>query len=133
MRLATGTFLVREMSGGRAKLRVENGLDLDAVVALCLADEPNIPLLAVYIQSEDSYTIGGIKGGTYVLYFAVGKDWDDGSKKFLSEASYELFEDEFKFISTQSKYTKWTVSLHPVVGVTAATKPVSKDEFPGLS
>jgi len=132
VRLNTGTFVVKEMSGGKAKLKVENGLDLDAVVALCLAKEPNIPLIVVYIRSDGSYTIGGIKGGTYVLYFAVGKDWDNEAKKFLTDASYELFDDEFKFISRSSKYSKWTVTLHPIVGGTAGTEPLSEDEFPGF-
>lgn len=132
VRLATGTYVVKEMSGGKAKLKVENGLDLDAVAALCLADDPDIPLIAVYVQSDDSYTISGIKGGTYVLYFAVGKDWDNEAKKFLTDAGYELFEDEFKFVSTSSKYSKWTVTLHPVTGGTAVTEPLSEDEFPGF-
>jgi len=126
-RLSTGSFLVRKLSGGSGKLTVENGLDLDAVAILSSPKEPKDPLMAVYIQSNDSYTIRGIKGGTYILYFTLGEDWDSCSERFTTKTTYKRFEDEFNFV-----HYDYEVTLHPVVGGTAGTEPVGEDEFPGL-
>jgi len=126
-RLSTGSFLVRKLSGGSAKLKVENGLDLDAVAILSSSKEPKDPLIAVYIQSKDSYTIREIKGGTYVLYFALGEDWDSCSEKFTTKTTYKRFEDEFNFT-----HYNYEVTLHSVVGGTAGTELVGEDEFPEL-
>jgi len=126
-RLSTGSFLVKKLSGGSGKLKVENGLDLDAVAILSSSKEPKDPLMAVYIQANDSYTIREIKGGTYVLYFALGEDWDSCLGKFTAKTTYERFEDEFNF----TRYD-YEVTLHPVVGGTAGTEPVGEDEFPEL-
>lgn len=132
VRLPTGSYIVRELTGGKARLEVENGIDLDAVLVLSSSAEPSIPLVAVYIQSGDSFTVTKIKGGTYVLYFAIGEDWDNDSKKFIGETIYQQFEDEFDFVSSSRTYTIWTVTLHPVIGGTAGTEFLSEDEFPGL-
>lgn len=132
VRLPTGSYIVRELTGGRARLEVENGLDLDAVVVLSSSAEPSIPLVAVYIQSGDSFTVRKIERGTYVLYFSLGEYWDNDSKKFIGETIYQQFEDEFDFVSSSRRYTIWTVTLHPVVGGAAGTEFLSEDEFPGL-
>lgn len=132
VRLPTGSYIVRELTGGKARLEVENGLDLDAVLVLSSSAEPSIPLVAVYIQSGDSFTVRKIEGGTYVLYFALGEGWDNDSKKFIGETIYQQFEDEFDFVSKSRSYTIWTVTLHPVIGGTAGTEFLSEGEFPGL-
>jgi len=126
-RLSTGSFLVRKLSGGSGKLTVENGLDLDAVAILSSPKEPKDPLMAVYIQSNDSYTIRGVKGGTYILYFTLGENWDSCSERFTTKTTYKRFEDEFDFV-----HYDYEVTLHPVIGGTAGTEPVGEDEFPGL-
>ena len=128
----TGTSIVKELSGGKARLTVDNGLDLDTVVILSRTEEPEVPLMAVYIRSEDRYTIRGITRGTYILYFSLGKDWDDYSNKFINEATYKRFDDDIKFVSSRSRYSVIEVTLHPVVGGTAATEYLDEDEFPGL-
>ena len=126
-RLDTGTFVVNELRAGKGKLTVENGLDLEALIILSGYGEPKIPLLAVYIRAKDSYSIRGIKGGTYILYFALGEDWDSCSERFTRKTTYKRFEDEFDFV-----HYDYEVTLHPVIGGTAGTEPVSEDEFPEL-
>ncbi|GAG02336.1 unnamed protein product, partial [marine sediment metagenome] len=125
--LSTGTFLVRKLRAGIGELEIENELDLDAVVVLANTEEPEDPLMAVYIQSKDSYTVGGIKDDTYVLYFALGEGWDSDLKKFIGKTSYKRVGYELDFISGANRYTLWTIPLHSVV-----TEPVSEDEFPEL-
>ncbi|MBA7504183.1 hypothetical protein ES706_02808 [subsurface metagenome] len=126
-RLDTGTFVVKELRGGKGKLTVENGLDLEALIILSGHGEPKIPLLAVYIRAKDSYSIKGIKDGVYILYFALGEDWDSCSEKFTAKTTYKRFEEEFDFV-----HYDYEVTLHPVIGGTAGTEPVGEDEFPGL-
>lgn len=131
-RLDTGTFVVKELRGGKGKLTVENGLDLDALIILSSPEEPKIPLLAAYIRAKDSYSIRGIKDGVYILYYSLGEDWDSCSKEFTRNRTYKRFEDVFGFETTRTTYTTWKVTLHPVIGGTAEAEPVSEDEFPGL-
>jgi hypothetical protein len=126
-RLSTGSYLVEELFGGPGELKIENGLDLDAVAILSSLGEPKAPLMAVYIQATHSYTISGIKAGTYVLYFTLGEDWDSCSERFTTKTTYERFEDDFDFT-----HYNYEVTLHPVVGGTAETEAVDEDEFPEL-
>ena len=132
VRLPTGTYLVKKLSGGLGELTVENGLDLDAVVVLSSSEEFETPIAAVYVRSEASYTIRGIRDGTYAICFSLGEDWDNDSKKFIRKTQYQRFEDELHFETTGSMYTTFKVTLHPVIGGTAETEYLDEDEFPNL-
>lgn len=83
--------------------------------------------MAVYIRSKDSYTIREIEDGTYTLYFALGEDWDICSERFTRKTTYSRFEKELNFV-----HYNYRVTLHPVIGGTARTKPVGANEFPEL-
>jgi len=134
--LPTGTFLVKKISGGYGELTIENGLDWDAIIILSESYKPDLALISVYIQAGDTYTITGIEDGIYILYYALGKDWDSNSKKFRIKEEYARFEEEFEFETTgitYITYTTYTVTLYPVVGGTARTEYVSEEEFPKLS
>jgi hypothetical protein len=131
-RLSTGTLLVQRTSVGMGELKVENGTDLDAVAILSRSEQPNIPLLAVYIQAGDSYAVKRIGDGIYILWYTLGKDWDDTSKSFLRNTSLNRFEDELSFTTTASAYEVYEATLHPVVGGTAETEPVDSNTFPRL-
>jgi hypothetical protein len=130
-RLATGT-IVGEVGSrdGKGQLTVENGLDLDAVAILSGLDEQT--LIAVYVQADDSFTLTGIRDGTYDLYFSLGEDWDSEQAEFTRRVRRSRFEESFSFRTTATTYTGWTVTLHPVAGGTAETEPVPEDEFPPL-
>ncbi|GAG72001.1 unnamed protein product, partial [marine sediment metagenome] len=131
-----GMFLVKKLSGGYGKLKIKNGRDLDAVGVLSSSREPKLPLIAVYIQSKDSFTVEGIKDDMYTLYFTLGEDWDSDMKKFTRMTTYARFEDQLEFKTTRTatviNYTIFTVTLHPVIGGAAETKPVSEADFPEL-
>lgn len=130
VRLETGTILEKEMSG-KGKLEIENELDLDVVVVLSLAKEPGIPLLAFYVQSHDSYLARGIHRGTYVLYFAVGEDWDEDSRKFTMKAAYYRHKGETEWEETTRKRQTWYFTLDPLI-VEVYHELVSEGEFPSL-
>jgi hypothetical protein len=132
VRLATGTFLIQRLSGGMGELTVENGTDLDAVAILSRPEQLSFPLLAVYIKAKDSYTVKGIGDGIYLLYYMLGEDWDDTSKAFTMNSSFSRFEDELHFATTANAYEVYEATLHPVVGGTAQTESVDRNEFPKL-
>ena len=123
---------MQEMSSGKAKLKIENARDLDAVVVLSSIEEPTIPLLAFYVRAGDSYRAGGIQSGTYVIHVALGRDWIEDSQKFFTEATYQRFSDEFRFRSSSRGYTIRTISLGGGDGEPAGTQRVGEDEFPKL-
>ena len=130
VRLETGTELKRKISG-KGKWEVDNQLDSDAVVVLSATEEPETPLLAVYIQSHDSCKTSGIKEGTYVLYIALGEAWDENSRKFLMNATYHRSNREFEWVETSRRYQTWYITLDPAI-VAVYYQPVSEDEFPSL-
>ena len=136
VRLPNGTFLVKKLFGGLGELTVENGLDLDAVIILAGSMGSEIPLMAVYIRSNDSYTLTGIRDGTYIVYFCIGENWDKDSKKFTARTRYERFEDELQFETTETTYstyyTTYELTLHPVIGGTAETEYLNEEEFPTI-
>lgn len=132
VRLPTGTYLVKKLGLGSGELTIKNGLDLDTVAILASSEEPEVPLMAVYIRAGASHTIREIRDSTYVLYFSLGEDWDNDSKKFIGKAVYQRFEDEFDFEASPGTYTTWEVTLHPVIGGTAGTEHLDEDEFPAL-
>ena len=130
VRLETGTILKRKISG-KGKLEIENGSDLDAVVVLSSAEEPEVPLLAFYVKSGDSCKISGIKEDTYVLYIALGEAWDENSRKFLMDATYHRSKSEYKWVETKRRYNTWHFFFDPTV-VAVYYQPVREDEFPVL-
>ena len=132
VRLPTGTYLVKKLISGDGELIIDNGPDLDAVAILSSLKEPKIPLMAVYIRAGASHTIRGISDGVYNLYFSLGEDWDEDSKRFMEKAKYQRFEDGIDFITSSIQYTIWEVTLHPVVGGEADTDYLDEDEFPSL-
>ncbi|UCH50811.1 MAG: hypothetical protein JSV54_07290 [Chloroflexota bacterium] len=132
VRLPNGTFLQKKLSGGLGELTIENGLDLDAVVILVDSKTPRTPLIALYIRSNASCTIKGIRDGAYIIYFSHGEDWDNDEKKFMGKTIYERFKDELQFEETEDVYTTWDITLHSVVGGTAETEDLSEEQFPNI-
>ena len=130
-RLATGTIVWEAGArNGRGQLEIGNELDLDAVAVL--SKDEGAFLFAVYILNHNSYTITGIPDGTYDLYFTVGEDWDGQRAAFTRKRRLSQFDDPLAFASTETTYSGWSVTLHPVAGGTASTENVPEGEFPDL-
>ncbi len=129
VRLPTGTLLVKTLHG-MGTLKIQNELGSDTVAVLTSTEEPDIALLAVYVQADDSCEIARVTDGTYFLYFTFGEDWDDGSRRFIGNPRYQRFDDEFEWETTIYKnkrtYHIWTFTLRPRQIV------LSEDEFPDL-
>ena len=131
----TGT-VIRDTGqrSGLGELSIDNGTQFDGVAVLALSNDA--PVRAVYIRSEESFTLEGIRDGVYYLFFTTGEDWDGDEAAFTKNPRFQRFEDPFDFETTttglSSQYTTWSVTLHPVVGGTADTLRVDPDEFPNL-
>jgi hypothetical protein len=130
-RLTTGA-IIREVGArdGVGELTIGNDLDLDAVAVLSRQEGPLI--VAVYILNHDTHTITGVPDGSYDLYFTVGEDWDGQQGAFTRKRRLSRFEDPLPFTTTDSTYSVWSVTLHPVAGGTASTETVPEGAFPGL-
>ena len=135
-RPSTGKVMTNKVKGGRGQLTIENGNDRDAVVVLAKSSAPTKAVLAVYVRAERSATVKGIRDGTYVVYFSLGKRWDSHSKAFTSERDQSRFEDTIRFKTTRSAYmitySTWTLTLNPVFGGNAPTQDVGEGDFPGV-
>jgi hypothetical protein len=101
-----------------------------------LSDEGGNPVVAVYIQSNDSFTISGVRDGNYQLYFSLGEDWDGGSARFTRRAEFFRFEELLPFATTATaqgqQYTIFQVTLHAVTGGTAPVESLPEGQFPDL-
>jgi hypothetical protein len=127
--LATGTVIKQTGArNGEGELTVFNGMDLDAVAVLSRDDW----LLAVYIR-PGNHTITGIPDGNHDLFFTLGEDWDAGQGAFTRRRDLSRFDEPFRFTSTPTTYTVWSVTLHPVPGGTADSHDVPVNQFPDLT
>ena len=85
-------------AGGLGQLSVENGTSSDGVVILNLSEGD--PVMATYIRAGDSYTMTGIRDGTYHLFFSTGSEWDGEANEFTESPSYKRFDDPLGFSTT---------------------------------
>ena len=114
--------------GGRARgaggrLVVINGTTYDAVAVLVDADTDE-PRRAIYIRQGERGVMTRVPVGVYLLQFQLGDDWIAEEGRFCTVASTEHFEDPLEFDGSG-----WEVTLHPVVGGTAATEPIPPSAF----
>ncbi|MEW6225627.1 MAG: CARDB domain-containing protein [Chloroflexota bacterium] len=135
-RPANGKVLINKLGGGMGRLKITNGGDRDGVVILAKTSAPKKSLLAVYVRAGKSTTIRGIRDGTYVVYFTLGRRWDAYSRRFTADQEKRRFIDPIRFKTTRisggTRYTIWTISLEAVPGGNAPTDPIGDPDFPGV-
>ncbi|OGJ55214.1 hypothetical protein A2880_02795 [Candidatus Peribacteria bacterium RIFCSPHIGHO2_01_FULL_49_38] len=126
--LPTGTILKKRSAylQGYGELEIKNGTNEDAVAKL-IRDGTSV--LTIYIKANSTYTMKDVSDGTYWLAFAQGIDWDADTKTFSRNVGYSSFEETFDFVTTDSQYTIFEVTLNPVVGGTAETETVDASQF----
>jgi len=127
-RLSNGKFLKRTKSG-LGQLKIENGGRNDAVINVVRSGSKS-PMVSVYVRAKSKFTVTGVRDGVYQIYMTGGKDWDDSAKAFSRDCSFQRFEDSFRFTTTSTQYTIWTITLTPVVGGNARTSDVDPGSFP---
>ncbi|MEE6261865.1 hypothetical protein [Plantactinospora sonchi] len=128
-RLGNGKFLKRNRSG-LGELKIENDGGTDAVINV-VRNGSKSASISVYVRAKGKVTVGGVRDGTYRIYMTGGKDWDGKAKAFSRDCNFQRFEDSFKFSTTSSQYTIWTITLTPTAGGNARTSDVDPGDFPG--
>lgn len=126
----------RKYFNGLGELTIKNGTTNDAVVKL-VSDIINKSILTIYIRRNSNFTIRKIKNGNYKLYFVVGRYYDEGSKIFLQDCSFAVFEEDFPFTTDEyryedqikTRYSIFEITLHPVIGGTVRTDEITKNQF----
>jgi hypothetical protein len=136
--LPNGKVLSRKQAyfNGPGRLEINNGTSLDAVAKLVNVSV-NSSVLTVYIKANSTYEIKDVSDGNYKLFFNLGNDWDDKSKAFAVNSSYEVFEEDFDFTTSEyeddnrihTRYATFSVTLNPVIGGQAKTEDVNAAEF----
>ncbi|MEU4565289.1 hypothetical protein [Micromonospora sp. NPDC023956] len=124
-RLSNGSY-VKRTKGGLGQLKIENG-GADAVIGIVRG---KTAVTRVYVRGKSTFTVRGVRDGTYQIFMASGKDWDARSKAFSRDCDFEKFDDPLTFRTTSRTYTSWSLSLTPVVGGNASTSTVDPDDFP---
>lgn len=128
-RLSNGKYLKRTVSSGSGQLRIKNGGSADAVVSV-VAGNGKRPAIAVYVRGKQSFTVRGVRDGTYRVFLTTGSDWDAAAKTFSRDCAFERFDDTFKFRTTSTTFTIWEITVQAVSGGNATATSVSPDDFP---
>jgi hypothetical protein len=126
--LPNGTVLYKSSSlNGSGILTITNGTDSDATIKLITSGGWKV--YWVYIRANNSYSIKNINDGIYRVLFVSGSNWDTANNKFLTNPRGEAFDDNFNFETSTDQYTRYTLTLNPVVGGTATTSSIDPSEF----
>lgn len=124
-RLGNGSYIKRTR-GGLGQLKIENGSS-DTVISIVRG---KTTVTRVYVRGKGTFTVRGVRDGTYHIYMTSGKDWDNRFKAFGRDCQFERFDDPLKFTTTSRTYTIWTISLRPVPGGNAHISSVDPGGFP---
>jgi hypothetical protein len=129
-RLANGAFVKKGTRNGSGQLKIDNtGGSKDVSMSLATAGAKTTAF-AVYVRAGSSYTVTGVKDGTYDIYMTSGTDWDPVGPGFSRDCGFSKFDDPLAFKTTNSQYTIWTLTLKASAAGNASTAEVNPDEFP---
>jgi hypothetical protein len=132
--LPSSTVLKKPARRGPGSLQVANGNSQDAY--LKLADSSKL-VAAFYVKSNSTFTLKRIPDGVYQLLFVSGDDWDAKTKTFTRNASFTKFDRDLEFVTSRqtkggriyTRYTRFRVTLNPVIDGTAKTSAIDDREF----
>ena len=121
--LRTGTWIMEPHGiAGRGVLIIRNGGGLDSAVKLVTASLPRKVFWIVYIRAHEERRVSAIAVGTYLLRFAMGRDWEAGTRRFLQDAQFYQAGRQLIFTETEptedhrGEYTELQLTLNEVVG-----------------
>ena len=134
--LPTGTWIIKPRGApGHGVLKIENGSPLDAVVKLVTADPPRKTVWKLYVRAHEQKSVARINEGTYLLRFALGSDWDGGTKRFLRNSEYYQAGKPLDFVETdptfdeRGKYTTIEITLNLVFSGNLPREPIKESLF----
>jgi|CXWL01.1.fsa_nt_gi hypothetical protein len=147
--LPTGTCIGQcRIPKGRGSLKVINGTNLDAVVKLGEYGKRGRFLGSLYIKANEELNLKNVGSGNFRLAFALGMDWNQGSRHFNEPSHYRVFDEPIRYaetkevqeietengIETRTKISaaEWTFTLHPVPTGNALTTSIDEGVFDRL-
>lgn len=114
--------------GGQGKLLIKNGTDADALVILTGMNDKAVK--TAYIRDSQSFNMTGVRDGVYRLYYSKGESFDQTTKRFTENATYQRLDATIEFTTTATQYTTWEVTLYGVVGGNVGSQYVDPSDFP---
>jgi hypothetical protein len=131
-RPANGTAIVNKIGGGANRLKVTNNNEKDVLVVFSKPGDGQPALLAVLVRAKSSYTVRGLKDGTYTCYYVHGSAWCTHCKRFSEGAMYGQFEGDSRLKSGGGTYTESSVTFGITSGAGTPTDAVDEDDFPTM-
>jgi|WetSurMetagenome_2_1015567.scaffolds.fasta_scaffold105022_2 hypothetical protein len=136
--ISSGTILIDSMfPRGLGELNIRNArTDKDAVAILVRSGSLE-PLIAVYIEAGEKNTMKGIQDGNYVLYYALGQEWNSFTRQFTKNGEYYRSSNQLTYATT-SKTTRtqfeWSWTVYDITIGYGDSHPVAigKSGFPTL-
>lgn len=131
--LANGTEVANTLEGqGMGELTVSNGGNTDALVKLVSTSDRRLKRIT-YVRAGSEITVSGIASGSYYLRFTTGTDWDNGHRRFRRDRANSQFDNQLEFVEdsslTGTRYSQFSVTLHPVMYGNARTHGITDAEF----
>jgi hypothetical protein len=134
--LPNGTWILNPHGiRGHGVLRIQNGSDLDSAVKLVSAGLPRKVFWIVYVAGHAEKTLRGIAAGAYLLRFALGRDWDAETQRFLRdrrfyEAGQQLVFTERNATEDQrGEYTELHLTLNEIIGGNLPRAEITESVF----
>lgn len=126
------TLFIASGSKGYGSLFIENNTETDAIAKLVDLSSGKT-YQQVFIQSRSRFEIKGVKSGNYNLMFSLGKNYSPDAKKFLTNESFEKFDETLDFTARRNggriEWMNYNASLGKTVGGNARTSPISAADF----
>jgi hypothetical protein len=111
-------------------LKIDNtGNTEDAAISMVPANTKTTSF-TVYVHGGSSFTVSGVRDGTYQIYLTTGVDWDAAAPGFSRNCAFSKFADPFEFTTTSRQYTEWTISLKVSSDGNARVDDVTPGDFP---
>jgi hypothetical protein len=102
---------------------------------LVTAGFPREVLWIVYIRAHEEQKVSGIAAGTYLVRFAMGRDWEGATGRFLAAAQFHQSGTQFEFIETEAtedrpgEYHEMLLGLDQVIGGNLLRLDISERQF----
>lgn len=128
-RPANGTLITKPSRRGLGTLTVDNGGSSDAAVSLVPLNS-KAAILSMYVRAGGSFTASGVTDGQYDIFVTSGTDWDPAGRLFTRDCDFAKFDKPTMFVTSNSQYTRVSITLTPVMNGNTTIKPVNPDGFP---
>ena len=134
--LPNGTWILKPRGiRGHGVLRIQNGSNLDSSVKLVTAGLPRKVFWVVYVAGHGERTLSGIAADAYLLRFALGRDWDAETQRFLRDRRFYEAGEQLVFTERDAtedhrgEYTELHLTLNEIVGGNLPRAEITESVF----